>query len=902
MSARNFIATLVVAAGLGALVATPALGAQGIDTFEMEVSTTQAGDHPDIRTKIALDSPGSPESAKEVEVRMPAGVFGNPGAISRCEPAKFALSTCPPGSQIGLVTVNALYEGNESFLMGTAPYYSLSPRSSSETALLAFVVPIVNIPITVPITVRTGSDYGLNMNVRGISQQIPFAGADIRVWGSPAQPDHNVERFQASTPGNPPGCPELPTAACIKGPYPGAGQTPIPFVDNPSICTGKPMLATLNVRTYQDPNASSTAQDEYGATTGCDKQRFDPVFNAALTTNEADAPSGLDISLAADQFLSTSPSPSQIQAASVTLPEGLSINPDAADGQTSCPDALAGFGTDGPSNCPDSSKVGTVDVHSPALEGPLTGSLYIGVPQPGNQYRVFMIFEGFGIFAKLGADFLPDPQTGQLTMRVDDLPQVPFEEFNLHLFASDRGLIATPTRCGIFIAEGRFVPWNDQLAPQVSRDQINVASGPAGSFCPGQIRPFEPRLVAGASNPRAGAFSSFHLKLDRDDGDQFLGDLTFRLPPGFTGNLRGISYCPEGSIAAAAQNLGRVEQASPSCPASSQIGTTNVAAGPGGHPFNAVGKMYLSGPFKGAPLSVAAVTPALAGPYDYGVVVVRVALHVDSLDAHVFAASDTVPSIIGGIPIRMRSIQVNIDKPNFTINPTNCDPHTVASQGIGDQGTVTDFFSPFQSINCSTLPFRPKMTVRQLGGRSKAKRSTNPELRFDLRTRDGDANIKSLVVTLPKAFEIDQRNLGNICSERELAEKQCAGRTPIGKASTTTPLLDQPLSGPAFAVSGSGGLPRLAFVLNGQVNLVPRADTKAVKGKLQTTVPVVPDAPIGHFRLNVFGGKTGYLANTRDLCASPVVIRVKFIGQNTKVVNQNVKVRTACRKSAKHRR
>jgi hypothetical protein len=334
-----------------------------------------------------------------------------------------------------------------------------------------------------------------------------------------------------------------------------------------------------------------------------------------------------------------------------------------------------------------------------------------------------------------------------------------------------------------------------------------------------------------------------------------------------------------------------------------------VAAGPGLNPFHAVGKMYLAGPLKGAPLSLVAITPAIAGPYDYGNVVVRVALHIDPRTAQVYAVSDRMPQIIGGIPIRMRSIRVNIDRQRFTINPTNSNPSAVESQGIGDQGTVADFSSYFHAVNCAALPFKPSMTVRQIGRKSTT-RSKNPQMQFDLRTRPGDANVKSLSVTLPAAFAIDQRHLGNICSEKELAEKQCAGRTPIGKASTTTPLLDQPLSGPVYAVSGSGGLPKLAFILNGQVNLVPRAETKTITkkgaGQLQTTVPVVPDAPIGHFSLTVFGGKTGYLVNTRSLCGKAPTVRVSYMGQNGKPSSQGVKVKTACGKKKarvkRHRR
>jgi hypothetical protein len=534
-----------------------------------------------------------------------------------------------------------------------------------------------------------------------------------------------------------------------------------------------------------------------------------------------------------------------------------------------------------------------VEVLTPALDGALEGSLYIGEPQPGNQYRLFMLFDNFGVHAKLVAEVHPDPATGQLTVTMTDLPEVPFETFNLHLFAGDRGLVATPQQCTLQKAESILSPWNGTLSPHQSEPFVAITEGPNGRPCPGQVRPFSPRLLAGTTNPLAGDFSNFSLKLDRDDGDQFLGDLTFKLPPGFTGDLRGISYCPEASVTAATQNQGRTEQAAPSCPVSSKVGTTNVAAGPGEHPFNAVGNMYLAGPFKGAPFSVVAITPALAGPYDYGVVVVRVALHIDPQTAQVSAASDTVPSIIGGIPIRMRSIRVNIDKQNFTINPTNCSPFTVDSQGIGDQGTVSDFSSYFQVVNCDRLPFKPKMTVALQG--KKVKRSQNPALKFDLKTRSGDANIRSMAVTLPHAFEIDQRHLGNLCSEKELAEKECAGRAAIGKAFTKTPLLDQPLAGPVYAVSGGGGLPRLAFILNGQVKLLPRAETKTVKGKLRTTVPVVPDAPIGHFSLTVFGGKTGYLANTNNICKQRPAIKVEFTGQNGKTWTQNAKVKTKCK-------
>jgi len=897
----HFLSVLAAAAALGAVLAAPAPASQAISSFGVGTTSTQAGGHPDLSASFSLSEPGEPEAARDVSVNFPEGVFGNPHASLTCTVADFALYECPMASQVGTIAVRGNYSGDPEFLLGTAPIYNIEVQTEGETARLSFIVPLLNIPISMPIQVRTGGDYGLRMTVAGIPQIMPLAAADATIWGFPLGDEHADERFLRGSPSNPAGCPGESTAACASN----NGQAPHPtfmfakpFIDNPSTCTGEPLVVSLDVRTYQDPTQTTHAEDQYPPTTGCGLQTFKPVLNIGLTSQEADSPSGMDLTFRSALPMSKSTTPSNIRTAIIELPEGLSINPDAADGQSACTAAEANFGSEGPAHCPDSSKIGNFDIVTPALIAPLKGSLYFAEPVPGDQYRLFMVASGFGINAKIVSSVRPDPVTGQLTVITRDLPQVPFEEFNLHVFASDRGLVATPTQCTIYQVDSTFFPWNDQLSRQSSRPSFSISSGPDGTSCPGAKRPFEPRLVAGMSNPIAGAFSSFSLKLDRDDGDQFLGDLNFTMPPGLTGSLRGIEYCSEEAIGQAAAQLGRTELSFPSCRASSFVGTTSVAAGPGRSPFHAAGRMYLAGPFKGAPLSLVAITPAVAGPYDYGNQVVRVALHVDPLTAQVKAVSDTVPSIIGGVPIRMRTIQVNIDRPEFTINPTNCSSMSIDSEGIGDQGTVAGFASYFHAVNCGSLPFKPSMTVRQIGRKDIA-RARNPKLQFDLRTRTGDANIKSMAVTLSSAFQIDQRHLGNICSEKELAEKQCAGRTPIGRATTTTPLLDAPLQGPAYAVSGSGGLPRLAFILNGQVNLVPRAETTTLTGKkgvgrLQTTVAVVPDAPIGHFRLTVFGGKNGYLANTRNICVRPPTVRVAFTAQSGRKLTRNVKVKASC--------
>jgi hypothetical protein len=886
----------ILAAAVAVLAfAAPAQAAITIDGFQTTSSGTEAGRHPDLTTYFKLAEPGVHEAAKDIAFEAPEGIFGNPNAVTECSAADFARNECSPNSQAGLVTLVAKTDKAPEETLGTAPLYILVPQEG-ETARLSFVVPTLNIPIAIPVSVRTADDYGLRFTVTEISQLTPLASAKLTFWGFPAASSNDSARFPKGAPGAPSGCPGVEGTSCLGG-KPTKASIPLqPLIDYPSSCTGAPLVTELKVRSYQNPGTWSTATSEYDAVTGCEHQGFNPVLTTSLTTEEADSASGLNLRFDVPQPLGENPSQSELRAVTVTLPPGVTINPDAADGQSACTDAQANFDSEGPSNCPDNAKVGTIGIYSPALNGTLTGSMYIGEPRPGEQYRLFMVVSGFGLNAKLLGIFRPDAETGQLTGTFEDLPQVPFEQFDLHLFASDRGLMATPSACTLYPVEATFVPWNRLLSPQASERFFTITAGPGGKQCPGQVRPFSPRLVAGMSTALAGAFSSFHLKLDRDDGDQYLKDVDFRMPPGFTGSLRGIAYCSDSAIQAAARKAGRDEQISPSCPAASKVGTSNVSAGPGSHPFHAEGSLYMAGPFKGAPLSVAVITPAVAGPYDYGTVVVREALYVDPTTAQVSAISDGIPSIIGGVPIRMRSIQVNIDKQNFTINPTNCSPLSVDSRGIGDQGSVTDFSSYFHAVNCATLPFRPKFAVRQTGGGKATRRSGNPTLELDLTTRPGEANIKSVTVTLPNSFEIDQRHLGNLCSEKELAANECAGRQQIGKATTSTPLLDQPLSGPVYAVSGSGGLPRLAFILNGQVDIRPRADTKTVQGgRLRTTVPVVPDAPIGQFHLLVYGGKRGYLANTRSLCAFAPVVRVGFVGQNGKSHRVSTRVKTSCR-------
>ena len=456
-----------------------------------------------------------------------------------------------------------------------------------------------------------------------------------------------------------------------------------------------------------------------------------------------------------------------------------------------------------------------------------------------------MIASGFGINVKLIGSFKPNPETGQVTAYFEDLPQVPFEDFQLHLFSGERALMATPIDLHDLHRQRRLLPLGRRAARTAIepglRPRIRPARQPnAQARSAPSTRPSKP---APPTRPPAPS-SSFTLKLNREDGDQYLGKLNFTMPPGPDRQPARRHLLPRSRHPAAAKTLGRTEQAEPSCPASSEIGTSNVAAGPGSHPFHAVGKIYLAGPFQGAPLTLVAITPALAGPYDYGTVVVRVALHIDPADAHVIADSETVPEIIGGIPLRMREIEVNIDTPNFMINPTNCSPFSVGSEGIGDQGTAASFSSYFHAVNCAALAFTPKMTITQLGGHKvdRPRQGAEPAIRPQHPPRRRQHQIGHRHPA--KSLRDRPGHLGNLCDKAELAADQCAGQPAIGTVKDETPLLEKPLEGPAYAVSGFGVLPHVAFILGGQVTVMPEAESTSVNGgELKTVDPGRPRRP-----------------------------------------------------------
>jgi hypothetical protein len=593
---------------------------------------------------------------------------------------------------------------------------------------------------------------------------------------------------------------------------------------------------------------------------------------------------------------------SNTRTATVTLPQGMGINPSAANGLRTCTDQQFGKGTRNPVGCPAQSRIGTVRIESPPLpeaDNQLEGPVYAGKqlsrdPLSGDEYRIFInaVSPRYGVDVRLVGNVRANPLTGQLATTISEAPQVPFTSFVLSFSNSPRpAVLSSPPTCGPNQTSAVMTPWSGN-PPAQPNGSFSLTSLPSGGPCPKSMaeRPFGPGFALAPRGNRAGAYSPLSLNLTRPDGQQELKGADLTLAPGMSGKLAGLVYCKPPALAAAAARGGAEEAASSSCPPKSLVGGVVVEAGTGPSPLKIEGKAFLSGPYKGAPLSLAAITPATAGPFDLGTVVVRVALFVDPVSAQIHAVSDPIPDVYGGTQLSVRSIRLNLDRKEFTLNPTSCDRLSSggAIRGGGadpaDPAAWSSFAvsAPFRTSHCEELKFRPKLTTKLIGYRKKMRRNGHPKFRATLVARDGDANIQRAALTLPHAEFLDQSHIGTICTRVRLAANDCPQRSIYGRAEATTPLLDDKLRGPVYLVASDHPLPDLLADLRGQVDIQLHGVISTKKARTRTVFSPVPDVPVSKFVLNMSGGKRGLLVNSRNLCARPAFSFLNFKAQNGK--------------------
>ncbi len=657
--------------------------------------------------------------------------------------------------------------------------------------------------------------------------------------------------------------------------------------------------------------------------TGCQSLSFNPSINVGVGPSSADSPSAVSVDVHVPQAPDDAGSlatPS-LKSAVVTLPPGIQLSPAAANGLQACSEAQFGPNTSAEPACPDASKIGTAEIDSPISADPLTGGIWLAQQNAnpfGSTFAIYVATEADGTLIKLSAKISANPSTGQLTTTFDGTPQfpgnpqLPFSDFKLNFFGGPGAALMTGETCGTFNGSTDIAPWS---SPGSGPDSSPVPTVTIGAPCGGA---FAPTFTAGSTNAQAGSFGPFELSFGRADTDQDLSGLTVSLPPGVSAKLAGVAECSDAAIAQA-QSAGRTgaqELASPSCPAGSQVGTVETSAGPGTDPFALSGKVYLTGPFNGAPFGLVEIVPAVAGPLDLGVVVIRQSLNIDPTDAHVTVASQPLPTILDGVPLRLRLVNVDLNRPDFTVNPTSCAPMSINATLTSVGGATANDSSRFQAGGCSSLGFSPKLKL-SLTGKGKTRSGNHPTLKANLTEKSGQANIGSAKVKLPLSLALDPNNSKNVCAFATAQAVHggavgCPSSTIVGTASATTPLLAGPLTGNVYLVQGIRTnkqgqqiktLPSLLVPLRGQVALDLRAQTSVSKGRLVTTFPTVPDIPVSSFKLNLTGGKKGLLVITgrgRSICAKAQKTAATLNAQSGKEEKSSIKMATPCKHVTKH--
>ena len=862
---------------------SPASADFGFESFSEKYETSskapfyEAGAHANVRTGFELNRETAsngllvPEGTlKDIEFDLPAGFYADQTVAPTCKVEELVQreGACAVAAQVGTFFVNWFPElGEIQRGITEVPLYRL-PTTSEQTAQLGAVV--LGVLIKIEVTPRTDGDYGLTAKVNNINQGLDISGNELVLWGVPADPVNDANRFITH---NERGAP--------------AGFEPRPFVYLPARC--EPMTTTVRADSWQHPGQWQTISSTTPTLTGCDRLSFEPKVSVTPQSSAAGAPSGLNVDLMIPQDNSVGGrSTPQLRKAVVTLPKGVAISPGSASGLGYCSDEQLALGTRAKPSCPNSSKLGTVSVDTPVLEDPLQGNVILGEPRPGNLFRLFLVAEGSGIVLKVPGIAKPDPQTGQITATFDNAPQLPFQTLHLEFKGGPRAPLSLPASCGTYTTHAELTSWSTP-EPVASDSSFTIDQN-----CGNEAK-FTPSLEAGTTSSVGGGYSPFLLRVIGQDGQQNLSRIDATLPEGLLAKLAGVPLC------------GDAVAATGSCPAASQVGATTIGAGAGSNPIyvpeagKAPTAVYLAGPYKGAPYSLVVKVPAQAGPFALGDVVVRNALNIDPVTTQVTASSDPLPQILQGIPIAYRDVRVEVNRPDFTLNPTGCDQKQVTALIAGSGGASAAPKAPFQAVNCERLAFKPSLALSLSG---KTNRSAHPKLKAVLTAPKGDANIARAQVTLPKTEFLENAHIKTVCTRVQYAAgpgggAQCPKASVYGHAKAWSPLLDKPLEGPVYLRSSSHELPDLVASLDGQihVDLSGRIDSK--NARIRNTFDFVPDAPVSKFVLTMQGGKKGLLVNNTELCKTTPRADIALDAQNGKTVDSSPVVGDDCGKGRK---
>jgi hypothetical protein len=870
---------------------------------------TQAGSHPfELTTTLDLNrttqSPYQPAMPKDLHFNLPPGLVGNPHPFPQCSDEQFlrevglARNGCPASTALGVASI-AIDEpllGPGVFLI-PVPVFNLKP-AVGEPARFGFRVVVANVILDT--SVRTGGDYGVTVSVNNITQVAAFVGSNVTIWGVPGDPVHDQSRGWE----------------CLAGGFwqgegigpcnPAKQSGPPPFLSLPTSCTGE-LQTTFNTDSWAKENVFTTPLPAVSEPSmdGCNRLPFEPSISVAPDGQAGSSPSGLNVGIHVPQDLLLSPTglaESTVKDTTVTLPAGVGLNPAAADGLEACSEGEIGLSVDVIASCPEASKVATLEIKSPLLPNALVGEAYLAQQNTnpfGSLVAIYLVAEDpvSGVLIKLAGEVKPDPVTGRLVSTFKNTPQLPFEDLSLHFFGGSRAPLSTPALCGSYTTRASIGPWSGN-PPAEPSSTFNITSGPNGSPCANPL-PFSPSLTAGTTSIQAGGFSPFTMTMSRPDGSQNLQAIQLKMPPGLLGTLATVKLCKEAQA-----NAG-------TCGPDSLIGHTVVSVGVGGNPYSVTGgQVFITEGYGGAPYGLSIVNPAKAGPFDLGQVVVRARIEVNPISTVLTITTDTtgpyrIPTILDGIPLQIQHVNVSIDRPGFTFNPTNCSPLAITGSLTSDQGATQALSVPFQITNCAVLAFKPKLVAKTNG---KTSRSQGASLSVKLTYPAGpyDANIARVKVDLPKQLPSRLTTLQQACSAATFNANPaaCPPASIVGHATASTPVMPVPLTGPAYFVSHGGEqFPDLIIVLQGYgatVHLIGSTFINEKTGVTSSTFKTIPDVPVGTFELTLPQGKYSALAANGNLCTTKkLTMPTSFVAQNGAVIKTTTPiVPTGCTKKA----
>jgi hypothetical protein len=669
------------------------------------------------------------------------------------------------------------------------------------------------------------------------------------------------------------------------------------FISNPSTCGGPGPLTTTgwSGESYEGAKASTTYTVPVG-TEGCNGLPpfalvpFAPTFSLAPETTQSDAPDGPTTEL----VLPHDPDPAnldsaQLKTASVLLPEGMTLNPSAAHGLEVCTPKQIGIHTREPVTCPGGSKVAEATLNVPGLPaGLLTGAMYLGGPEGGGAitgppFTVYLDVESarYGVSVRLQGQVAPNESTGRLTATFNENPEQPFSDLILKFTGGPLAPLANPLSCGVATTSTSLAPYTG--TPAVSPiSAFTVDSNGSGGTCASPL-PFSLGQSTQNNPSTAGAQSSFTLNLERGDGQQYLSSVATTLPAGLVGLIPSVPLCPEPQAA-------RGE-----CPFASEIGTAVTQVGSGPTPVQFSGPVFLTGPVGGAPYGMTVEISAATGPFNFGEVVVRAGLTVNPFTTRITASSQ-LPTIVKGVPLRLKKLAVAINRQGFLVNPTNCGVLATESALTSTFGAQQSLSTAFQVANCSALAFKPKFTA---SSNAKTSKHIGAALGVNIGYPTGvQANIRSVVVQLPKQLPSRLTTLQHACPAAVFNANPfaCPSNSRVGGATVTTPVLPVKLTGPAFFVShGGAAFPDLDLVLNGSdgVETILVGNTNITKGITTSTFAAVPDVPVSAFELNLPTGPNSALAANGNLCAQALKMPTTITAQSGTVIKQSTPITVA---------